>query len=255
MEPYAGGASVALSLLFEEYASHIHINDLNRSVYAFWRSVLDSTEELCTKIADADFTVAEWDRQRAVQADPKADELELAFSTFFLNRTSRFSGSGIIGGPKQTGAWKLDARFNRDDLVRRIRRIGRFRTRITVTCVDAKDYLVRDVPAIGDDCFVYLDPPYYVKGSDLYENFYEHEHHAEISELVRKLSVPWVVSYDAAPEIKKLYRGFRSTRYALSYTAARRYAGAETMFFHPDLGIPMVDSVATVTADDVLAAS
>ena len=190
--------------------------------------------------------------------DPKPEELDLAFSTFFLNRTSRsgiISGSGIIGGREQTGAWKIDARFNREDLVRRIRRIGRFRSRITVTRIDARDYLDQNLPEIGKSCFVYLDPPYYVKGSDLYENFYEHEHHDEISQLVRRLDVPWIVSYDAVPEIKKLYRGFRSSRYSLQYTAARRYAGEEAMFFHPDLRIPKVPSVASVRADDVATAS
>lgn len=256
VEPYAGGASVALSLLFEEYASHIHINDLNRSVFAFWQCVLYDTESLCERITDARSDIDEWDRQRAVQSDPHASDFDLAFSTFFLNRTSRSGiiwGSGIIGGRNQNGTWKIDARFNREELVRRIRRIGRFRSRITLTRVDARDYLVENLPAIGDDCFLYLDPPYYVKGSNLYENFYEHEHHEEISQLVRQLNVPWIVSYDAAPEIRKLYSGFRSSRYSLTYTAGRRYAGSETMIFHPDLTVPRVASVAAVTAEEVAA--
>lgn len=256
VEPYAGGASVALSLLFEEYASHVHINDLNRSVFAFWQCVLYQTEALCERIDGARSEIDEWDRQRAVQADPYADDLDLAFSTFFLNRTSRsgiISGSGIIGGRNQNGAWKIDARFNREELVRRIRRIGRFRSRITVTRVDARDYLVENLPAIGDNCFVYLDPPYYVKGSVLYENSYEHRHHEEISHLVHKLDVPWIVSYDAAPEIRKMYSGFRSSKYSLTYTAGRRYAGSEVMFFHPDLTVPKVTSVAAVTAGAVTA--
>lgn len=257
VEPYAGGASVALSLLFEEYASHIHINDLSRSLYAFWRCALDDTEALCARITHARFDVDEWDKQRAVQSEPDADDLDLAFSAFFLNRTSRsgiISGSGIIGGRDQVGAWKMHARFHPENLVRRIRKIGRFRSRITLTCVDARDYLIDNLPEIGDNCFVYLDPPYYLKGSHLYENFYEHEHHAEIAQLVQELKVPWIVSYDAVSPIKTLYSGFRSSRYSLSYTAARRYNGAEVMFFHPDLRIPKVLSVAAVTAGDVEAA-
>lgn len=35
VEPYAGGASVALSLLFNEYVSKIIINDIDRSIFAF----------------------------------------------------------------------------------------------------------------------------------------------------------------------------------------------------------------------------
>src|SRR3546814_4360788 len=45
-EPYAGGASVALSLLMLEYASHIHINDLNPSIHAFWDRSEEHTSEL-----------------------------------------------------------------------------------------------------------------------------------------------------------------------------------------------------------------
>ena len=50
VEPYAGGASVALSLLFNEYVSKIIINDFDRSIYAFWFSVLNETRKLCELI-------------------------------------------------------------------------------------------------------------------------------------------------------------------------------------------------------------
>ena len=168
VEPYAGGASVALALLFERYASHVHINDLNRSVYAFWNAVLERTDELCDLVGRVDVTVEEWYRQREVQHQDDSDPLVLGFSTFFLNRTSRSGiiGGGIIGGKDQTGAWKIDARYRPEDLVRRIRRIARYRSRITLTRLDAADMLRDTLPAI-DSAFVYLDPPYYVKGEGL----------------------------------------------------------------------------------------
>ena len=50
IEPYVGGASVALSLLFNEYVSRIIINDKDRAIYAFWHSVLFDTENLCRLI-------------------------------------------------------------------------------------------------------------------------------------------------------------------------------------------------------------
>src|SRR5215218_6813135 len=59
-EPYAGGGSVALSLLYEEFASEIHINDLNQSVFAFWNAVLNETEALCRRISDVTVTMQEW---------------------------------------------------------------------------------------------------------------------------------------------------------------------------------------------------
>ncbi len=252
VEPYAGGASVALSLLFEEYASHIHINDLNRSVYTFWRVLLDRPNELCERVERARIDTSEWQRQRAVQHDRDADELDLAFSTFYLNRTSRSGiiGAGIIGGHGQLGAWKMDARFNKRDLIRRLQRIARFKSRITVTCRDATEYLQQDLPTLGPrSVFLYLDPPYYVKGAKatgLYQNFYDHSDHVEVATLVTRLEVPWIVSYDAAPEIESLYRGFESLSYDLNYSAAVKHFGSERMFFSYGLRVPGVLSPANV---------
>jgi DNA adenine methylase len=247
VEPYAGGAAVALHLLFEDYASHIHINDLNRSVHAFWKATLDAPDELCDRIGSTAVDVDEWQRQRAIQDDPQADEIDLAFSTFFLNRTSRSGiiGGGVIGGLDQTGKWKIDARFGRDDLIRRIRKIARHRSRITVTGLDAKQYLATTLPQV-DTPFVYLDPPYYIKGGDLYQNSYSPDDHAAIAQLVQKLEVPWIVSYDAVPAIDSLYTPARRIAYGLSYSAQERYRGHEAMFFSDDLLLPDIESPANV---------
>jgi DNA adenine methylase len=255
VEPYAGGASVALALLFEEYASHIHINDLNPSVAAFWRTALYATEDLCDLIAHTPVTVDEWERQRAVQDDSKAGETALGFSTFFLNRTSRSGiiGGGIIGGKQQTGKWKIDARFAREDLIRRVRKIARHRNRITVTSNDAAAYLENQLPKI-DKPFVYLDPPYYVKGGDLYQDSYKPEDHAAIANLVHKLDIPWMVSYDEVPQINKLYRSAPHVAYDLSYSAQERYKGKEIMFFDSNLILPDVESPANVDSRLVEAA-
>lgn len=234
IEPYAGGASVALSLLFEDFADHIHINDVDRSIYAFWVSVLDSSDELCERIENVPVSMDEWHRQRAVQDDPSATDFDLGFSTFFLNRTAR-SGiirGGVIGGFEQKGKWKIDARFNRSDLIRRIQRVARHRTRISVTCIDAAEFVADRIPGI-EHPFLYLDPPYYVKGQGLYQNFYQHDDHAQVAELVKSLNFPWVVSYDSAPEIIEMYEGLDHIKYDLNYSAASRYRGAESMFFSP----------------------
>ena len=240
VEPFAGGASVALALLFEDYASHIHINDIDRSVHAFWRGVLDHTDELCERIERTKLTVGERERQRAVPADESASVVDLAFSTFVLNRTSR-SGiltGGVIGGHDQAGTWKLDARYNTHDLVRRIRKIARFRTRITVSGMDAGVFLEPWTTKLQPPAVIYLDPPYYVKGSDLYTNYYRHDDHAQLANLVGRLTHPWIVSYDSAPEIRNLYRRFKALSYSLNYSAHQRYHGDETMFFSPGLKLP-----------------
>jgi DNA adenine methylase len=242
VEPYAGGAGVALSLLFMEAVSEIHLNDLNRSVYAFWHSAINHTDELVRRVRDTRVTVREWERQKEVQSRAgRAALLDLGFSTFFLNRTNR-SGildGGVIGGKGQTGKWKIDARFNKDDLVERIRRVGRYRSRIHLYRRDASELLTRLVPDLPVRSFLYLDPPYFVRGQDLYDNHYAAADHVRIADQVRnEIGLPWMVSYDNAPEIRKLYRGLRVRKYHLPYSAGDRYKGTELLYFAPGLTIP-----------------
>lgn len=247
VEPYAGGAGIAINLLLLEYASCIHLNDLNPSIYAFWHSVINETEELCKRITDVNVTIEEWYRQKAVQTAEAPSLIELGFSTFFLNRTNR-SGiilGGVIGGKAQAGTWKLNARFNKKDLCRRIQSIAMYASRIRLYNLDAAALIQNVLPNLPKKTLVYLDPPYYEKGQDLYENHYFHEDHLAIAKLVReKIQLPWVVSYDHTPKIMAMYEGCPTITYGINYSAQDRYKGAEAMFFSERLVIPDVQNPA-----------
>mgnify|MGYP003602349848 CR=1 FL=1 len=252
LEPYAGGASIALSLLFHDYVTDIHLNDLNPAVFAFWNSAVNQTDELCKKIYDTQVTIEEWHRQKHVfKNHTEHSPLELGFATFFLNRTNR-SGiilAGVIGGKNQTGAWKLDARFNKDDLIQRVERIGQFRNQIHLYNMDAKDLILDIIPTLSPKTLVYLDPPYYVKGSGLYQNHYTHDDHEEIANLVQKnIKQPWIVSYDSTVEIVGMYSKCPKIMYGLNYSAQTRYEGAEAMFFSKKLLVPDVGNPAKLKA-------
>src|SRR5713226_3376124 len=114
-------------------SSTIHINDLSRPVYAFWHTVLHDSKDLCRRIERAKLTVSEWRQQRKVYEERETAQLDdLGFAAMYLNRTNR-SGiidGGVIGGLDQTAKWGIDARFNADDLVVRIRRVARYASRI-----------------------------------------------------------------------------------------------------------------------------
>jgi DNA adenine methylase len=237
VEPYAGGAGVAIALLRLEYASHIHINDLNRSVHAFWSCVLDDTEALCARISRSGVSTAQWKRQRPIQDDHSAEPLDLAFSTFFLNRVNR-SGiirGGVIGGKDQTGHWKLDARYNKADLIDRIQRIADLRHRISLYNLDANVLLGSVLSKVPRRSLVYLDPPYYVKGKGLYEDHYNHDDHLAISLRVARIKQPWIVSYDNVPQIRAMYGQRRCQTFGLRYSAHTRREGAEVVFFSNEL--------------------
>jgi DNA adenine methylase len=253
VEPYAGGAGIAISLLVREYASHIHLNDINKSVHAFWYSVLKKNDDLCTLIEGCEVTMEEWHRQKDIQSSlSRHSKLEIGFSTFFLNRTNR-SGiikGGVIGGKNQDGHWKLDARFNKKDLISRIRKIGTYADRISLYNLDAADLIKDVIPGLPDKTLVYLDPPYYVKGQGLYENHYAHEDHAAVAKLVtQKIKrKKWLVSYDNVPEIQALYKDHHQLIYGLNYSAQDRYKGSEIIIFGPGLKVPEVLDPAKVKA-------
>jgi DNA adenine methylase len=241
-EPYAGGAGIAICLLMHEYVSEICINDLNKSIYAFWHTVLTQPEELCRMINDTEVTVENWDQQKYIQRNSdNYSILELGFSTFFLNRCNRSGiiNGGIIGGRNQEGDWKIDARFNKKALIHRIEKIALYSNRIRLHNLDAVDFIVKVLPNCPRNTFVYLDPPYYKKGQDLYENHYKPDDHLEVFNLISSsIRHKWIVTYDNVPEIRNIYQGYRQSEYSLNYSAANRYKGSEVMIYSNGITIP-----------------
>ncbi|WP_432723884.1 DNA adenine methylase [Jeongeupia wiesaeckerbachi] len=249
VELYAGGAGIAITLLLNKVVSRIHINDLNRSIHAFWNAVLNNSEALCDLITQTPVTIEEWHRQRIVQADMEADPFDLAFSTFFLNRTNRSGiiGGGVIGGKDQSGKWKLDARFNKKDLIERIRKIASLSEYISLYNCDAAEFIKTELPNVANRSLIYLDPPYYIKGKGLYQNHYQHADHEEISQLVATIRQPWLVTYDNVDHIRSLYKSFPQRNFGLQYSAQGRYCGTEVLVTKADLVLPL--SVEPTKAD------
>ncbi|MDR2067581.1 MAG: DNA adenine methylase [Holosporaceae bacterium] len=239
VEPYAGGAGLAFSLLFNNVVNCVYLNDFSLPIYAFWEAVLNFTEDFCKLIECKPVTMEEWYKQKNIQEKPDPTNLlELGFSTFFLNRTNR-SGilkGGVIGGKNQKGNWKLDARYSKDELIKRIKVIASRRDQIFINNMDAMEYLTKiaeRIPAASS--LIYLDPPYFEKGSALYENFYKKEDHAIVAEKIRSLPYHWIVSYDNRSEIEALYRGCNAITYSFCYTAQDKKEGSEFMAISPTL--------------------
>lgn len=240
VEPYSGGASVALFLLFEGYVEKITINDKDRSIYAFWYSVLNKTKQLCSLIENTEITIEEWRKQKEVQSRKEnADLLELGFSTFFLNRTNRSGiiNGGMIGGVEQNGDYLIDCRFNKVDLIKRIQKIALRKKDIHLYKKDALK-LIEKIQKESENTNVifYFDPPYYYKGNSLYMNHYERENHRQVSEKIKSITnICWIVSYDNVSEIKELYSDCDKKEYSFRHTAHSTRIGKEILFFSPSL--------------------
>lgn len=241
VEPYAGGASVALALLFNEYVSKIIINDMDKSIFAFWYSVLNRTNELCKLIEKTPITVETWKEQKKIQKSKnKYGLLRLGFSTFFLNRTNRSGiiNAGVIGGQQQLGEWKIDSRYNKEELIYRIKKIALYKDRIELHNCDAV-YLIKKLKNIlPDKSLFYLDPPYFLKGKELYLNYYNEDDHKKITNEINKLKKQkWIITYDDVQLIKQLYNSYRQVRYSLNYSVAKASKGKEVMIFSENMFI------------------
>lgn len=241
-EPFAGGAAVALELLFSERVKQIHINDLDWAIYAFWYCAVNHTEEFVALIYETEISVDTWLQAREIKkAGQEKSIIEAAFSTFFLNRTNRSGilNGGIIGGHSQDGDWKIDCRFNKEELISRIRRIGFHGSRITVTNLDASVFLADYVPEIAPRTLVYIDPPYYVKGAYLYRNHFTHADHVRLAHVISKMRKhPWLVSYDNVEQIRSIYSDYEQEQFSIGYSARNYGKGSEVMIFGPDLHRP-----------------
>lgn len=240
-EPFAGGAGAALKLLINGTVEHIHLNDLNPGVAAFWRASTQRTDEFCTLVEATPLTVDEWKTQRNRYLNPTGlGDLELGFATFYLNRTNRSGilGARPIGGLDQRGKWKLDARFNRTGLVNRLRMIAAFAARIHVTEMEGLDFL-SSVAHYEDDMFVYADPPYIVQGEGLYLHAFNEHDHLELAKHLARSRCPWMLTYDDDPRITDtLYGNGRCARFPIAHTAHKQHVGSEAVIFSSGLNIP-----------------
>lgn len=247
VEPFAGGAGAALRLLRDEVVDEIIINDLDPGIAAFWRAVLDRTEELVELIASCDVSVDAWYDHRQRYADGDGDDLELGFAAFFLNRTNRSGilGARPIGGLDQTGKWKIDARFNRDDLTERVAIIAKYASRIEVCEQDGLS-LLRDRSLAGS--FIYVDPPYLVQGADLYLDTLRWDDHVALAQLLRSRHNHWIVTYDADDRVRQLYPTERSGWFDIAHTAAIQHIGKEFVVYSEGLTVTSLDGISTAEA-------
>jgi DNA adenine methylase len=194
-------------------------------------------------IKDTRVSVTSWDKQKKIFANPQDHTyLQLGFATFFLNRTNRSGilNGGIIGGRDQSGPWKIDARYNADELIFRIESIAKMKSRIKLTHSDALSFLKFGLPKWPTKTLIYLDPPYFAQGRELYYDYYQPEDHAHVAKLIasKMKARSWIVSYDNVAAIKALYSSYRSIVYNVGYSARETRTGKEVMFFSPKLSIP-----------------
>jgi DNA adenine methylase len=229
-------------LLYEGHVSDIHINDVDTSIWAFWKSVLDHPQEIIYRIRKTPVTITEWHAQREIHLSMDEDDpVALGFATFFLNRTNRsgiIKAAGVIGGRDQSGPYKIDCRFNREELERRVKRIAKYRNRIHLSRRDALAFIKDTSSSLPSTTFYCIDPPYFSKGQTLYTSFYDPEDHKILADTILRLDNPWIVTYDNASTISKLYKDRRQYEFDIKYSVETKRLGTELLIAAKGLRLP-----------------
>ncbi len=248
IEPYAGGAGAALALLMNQEVKEIILNDADELIYKFWLSVLNKNRYFQTKLLNTSVDLEQYQVHKSIlkkkNNGEKISDFRIGFATFYLNRCNR-SGilkSGPIGGYNQEGEWKIDARFNKKDLVKRLEHIYDFRRQIRIYNYDALDFLkkISDLNIDPEKSMVYLDPPYYVQGRDLYRKYYKLKDHLALKEYLKNdLKIKWILSYDDIDEIHNLYSDVRKNGIVFNHFANKAKVGKELLIFSDNCIVPV----------------
>lgn len=244
IEPYAGSAALTFLLLKNNVIQNAKINERDPLIYSFWYSVLYRTDELIQKIQEISITIENWhffSQYKDAEFCQNEDILDIGFAGLFLNRTS-FSGilkGGPLGGREQTSTYKIDCRFNKESIINSIRFYSTFANNIELYNLDAIEFMRQQTHYRRNlQIFMYIDPPYYEKGKSLYRYSYSNFDHESLASFIRNKTFPWLISYDAAPYIEKLYSKSKKVDLYLDYSAKTSKKGAELLI--SNLEIPPV---------------
>ena len=233
VEPFAGGFGIGLGLLRDNIVETAILNDFDPHIYNFWHTILNNSDEFIQIMMDTPITIDERERQKGIYDDAQASQVNDGFATFFLNRVN-FSGvitGGPIGGFEQSGTYKLDCRFNKDEIRNKVEQIALLRDRIELYNYDASELIAHHLHERIPECFFNIDPPYVEKGHKLYTNFFKEENHRAFERTIAEHLHDgcWIITYDDCELIRNIYEDYRMVEYNILHNAGRSAQGKEVV--------------------------
>lgn len=245
IEPFVGGGGLSLALLYNKDVEKIVINDYDKAIYSVWRAILTETDKFINLINYTPVTIEEWRHQKSIYLNyNKKYSLELGFATFFLNRTNR-SGilkAGPIGGYSQKGEYKIDCRYNKEQLIQKVLRIAENKNKIKLYNYEIRTFIKKIIP-LYKNYFVYFDPPYFNKGKELYQNFFSKQDHEDIASLIKNVKSSWLLTYDNSATIKEMYKEYDIKKYRVIYSLANTGEAEEIILTSSPLLWPSKDDL------------
>lgn len=233
IEPFAGGFGIGINLLLDGVVTNVILNDYDTHIYNFWKAVLEHTEDLVELIDDTQISIDERKIQKSIYDNPLSDELRDGFATLFLNRVN-YSGvikGGPIGGISQNGKYKIDCRFNKEEIKNRITKIANYRSCILLHNKDASDLIIECLEDSKSKAFFNIDPPYVAKGSKLYTNYFKESDHRALEKVISAnlQDVPWITTYDDCELIRDIYKQYYMLGYSIQHNVRNSVQGEEVV--------------------------
>ena len=215
-EPFIGGGSVCINFLSQKnkQTDKIWINDKDVGIACLWTSVINNPNKLIYKILNfkpsIDYFYEFKNNLLSLSNFPDTEDeiIDIGFKKIAIHQIS-YSGLGTksggpLGGKTQESNYKIDCRWSPNYIAKKINKLHKLFSEFKIrenmcTNYDFAQVIIDDSPSI-----IYLDPPYYVKGEELYQCGFNYNDHKRLSNCLKN-KFKWVLSYDDCCDIINLY--------------------------------------------------
>lgn len=236
-EPFCGGAGSALNLLSDGRVEDLYLNDVDYRIYSAWKAMLHETDRFIDHLHAITLDIESWESclQKLHEKPQSEYSFDVGFATFFVNRTSRSGvilGSGPIGGYNQDGKWKIDARFNKEALASKIKKLGEMKSNISLSCLDGLEFCHNlERTGLLNKTFLFIDPPYVQAGGRLYYDGMDLAKHDALAEWLLSGKAPhWLLTYDNHEIVRENYSSIQEHRIQVRYSLGKRRLEKELMY-------------------------
>lgn len=217
IEPFFGGGSIGLDILSFNFKSY-HFNDFDICLYYLWKTVFSKNiDEFCMKVLAYRPKLEDFELFKNDLLTLNDTPENLAFKKLVIHQIS-YSGLGVkaggpIGGKSQKSAYDISCRWNPESIVDKISRIHRHIDKQIIV----SNYNFEDID-FGTNNFIYLDPPYYIKGNELYQHGLTDIQHHKLFEILNTTKNHWILSYDDNEFIRTLYKDYEIIDFNAKYS-------------------------------------
>lgn len=248
IEPFLGGGNVSLHFLKNGVVDEVIASDSDKLIYSFWNVLFFKTDYLIDFIKRIRISLKNFYFYKDIARNSdKYNEETLSEACVFLNRTS-FSGiltngAGPIGGSKQKSEYVIGCRFTKKNIISRIKALSSLRTKIKLLFCSWEETIAYSKNLFEgknnkNDILFYFDPPFYLKGDKLYRNYFTKNDHENFCAKIQELDYNWILSYDNAKEIKRLYSKKITTHIEMSYSLNSHAVRIEKELIITPLSLP-----------------